>query len=62
MNVGGWYANTLMHHSVHNDVIMMSQLMHNILIGYHTVYCEIFELQNLLGWVPFANKFSRMAI
>ena len=26
----------------------------------HTVYWEIFKVQNFRGWVPFANKFSRM--
>ena len=26
-----------------------------------TVYWGIFEVQNFRGWVPFANKFSRMA-
>ena len=36
-----------------------------VLIGEHTVYWEIFEVQNFKGLVIlkfFANKFSRMAI
>ena len=25
------------------------------------IYWEIFEVQNFQGWIPFANKFSRIA-